>query len=55
MNRVVEPARQATQPGGIGSQGVILGLLESLKILAQQAEDFEVQVAFSACGVNVHK
>jgi hypothetical protein len=31
-NRVVVPARQATQPGGIGSLGLILGLLKSLKI-----------------------
>ncbi len=28
------PARQATQPGGIGSLESILGLLESLKIWA---------------------
>ncbi len=33
-NRVV-PARQATQPGGIGSLESILGLLESLKIQSQ--------------------
>jgi hypothetical protein len=31
-NRVVVPARQATQPSGIGSQESILGLLKSLKI-----------------------
>jgi hypothetical protein len=34
-NRVVVPARQATQPGGIGSLESILGLLKSLKIRAQ--------------------
>jgi hypothetical protein len=34
MNRVVVPARQATQPGGIGSLGLIFGLLKSLKIRA---------------------
>jgi hypothetical protein len=34
MNRVVLPARQATQPGGIGSLESILGLLKSLKIRA---------------------
>ncbi len=33
-NKVVVPARQATQPGGIGSLESILGLLESLKIRA---------------------
>ncbi len=33
-NRVVVPARQATQPGGIGSSVSILGLLKSLKIRA---------------------
>jgi hypothetical protein len=33
-NRVVVPARQATQPGGIGSLKSILGLLKSLKIQA---------------------
>jgi hypothetical protein len=32
MNRVVVPARQATQPGGIGSLESILRLLKSLKI-----------------------
>ncbi len=31
-NRVVVPARQATQPGVIGSLESILGLLKSLKI-----------------------
>ncbi len=31
MNRVVVPARQATQPGGIGSLESILRLLKSLK------------------------
>jgi hypothetical protein len=35
MNRVVVPARLATQPGGIGSLESILGLLKSLKIRAQ--------------------
>ncbi len=30
-NRVVVPAHQATQPGGIGSLELILGLLKSLK------------------------
>jgi hypothetical protein len=34
MNKVVLPARQATQPGGIGSLESILGLLKSLKIRA---------------------
>ncbi len=34
-NRVVVPARQATQPGGIGSLESILGLLKNLKIRAQ--------------------
>jgi hypothetical protein len=29
MNRVVVPARQATQPAGIGSLESILGLLKS--------------------------
>jgi len=33
-NRVIVPARQATQPGGIGSLESILGLLKSLKIWA---------------------
>ncbi len=35
MNRVVVPARQATQPGGIDSPESILELLKSLKIRAQ--------------------
>jgi hypothetical protein len=34
-NKVVVPARQATQPGGIGSLESILGLLKRLKIWAQ--------------------
>jgi hypothetical protein len=34
MNRVIVPARQATQPGGISSLESILGLLKSLKIRA---------------------
>ncbi len=34
-NRVVVPARQATQPGGIGSLQAVLGLLKILKIRAQ--------------------
>jgi hypothetical protein len=34
-NKVVVPARQATQPGGIGSLELILGPLKSLKIRAQ--------------------
>jgi hypothetical protein len=33
-NRVVVPARQATQPGGIGSLESILELLQSFKIRA---------------------
>ena len=33
-NRVVVPARQATQPGGIGSLKSLLGLLKSLDIRA---------------------
>ncbi len=33
-NSVVVPARQATQPGGIGSLESILGLIKSLKIRA---------------------
>jgi hypothetical protein len=33
-NRVVVPARQATQPGEIGSLEPILGLLKSLTVLA---------------------
>ncbi len=33
-NRVVVPARQATQPGGFGSLESILGLLNSFKIRA---------------------
>jgi hypothetical protein len=33
--KVVVPARQATQPGGIGSLKSILGLLRSLKIRDQ--------------------
>jgi hypothetical protein len=37
MNRVVLPARQATQPSGIGSLESILGLLKSLKIRAQDS------------------
>jgi hypothetical protein len=36
---VVVPARQATQPGGIGSLESILGFLKSLKIRAQAAPD----------------
>jgi hypothetical protein len=36
-NRVVVPARQATQPGRNGSLESILGLLKSLKIRAQLA------------------
>jgi hypothetical protein len=39
MNRVVVPARQATQPGGIGSLESILGLLKSLKIRALDLAD----------------
>jgi hypothetical protein len=38
MNRVVVPARQATQPGGIGFLESILGLLRSLKIRALSPE-----------------
>ncbi len=34
-NRIVVPARQVTQPGGIGFLELILGLLKSLKIRAQ--------------------
>jgi hypothetical protein len=34
-NRVVVPARQASQPSGISSLESILGLLKSLKIRAQ--------------------
>jgi hypothetical protein len=34
LNRVVEPALQATQPGGTGSLESILELLKSLKIRA---------------------
>jgi hypothetical protein len=34
LERVVVPARQDTQPGGVGSLESILGLLKSLKILA---------------------
>ncbi len=35
-NRVVAPARQATQPGGVGSlESILGGLIESLKIQAQ--------------------
>ncbi len=37
-NRVVEPARQAKQPGGIGFLESILELLKSLKILAEIGE-----------------
>ena len=37
-NRVVVPARQATQPGGIGFLESILGLLKSLKIRARVAD-----------------
>ncbi len=37
-NRVVVPASQATQPGGIGSLESILGLLKSLKIRALYTE-----------------
>jgi hypothetical protein len=37
MNRVVVPARQATQPGGIGSLESIFGLRKSIKIRAQCA------------------
>jgi hypothetical protein len=37
-NRVIVPARQATQPGGIGFLESILGLLKSLKIRALQTE-----------------
>jgi hypothetical protein len=33
-NRVVVPARQTTQPGGIGSWESILGFIKSLKIRA---------------------
>jgi hypothetical protein len=35
MNRVVVPAHQATQRGGIGSLESVLGLLKSLKIRAK--------------------
>jgi hypothetical protein len=35
MNRVVVPARHATQPGRIGSLESILALLKSLKIRAR--------------------
>ncbi len=34
MNRVVSPARQATEPGGIDALESILGLLISLQIRA---------------------
>jgi hypothetical protein len=36
QKRVVVQARQATQPGGIGSLESILGLLQSLKLGAQR-------------------
>jgi hypothetical protein len=36
-NKVVVPARQATQPGGIGSLELILRLLKCLKIRAPAA------------------
>ncbi len=39
-NRVVVPARQATQPGGIRSLESILGLLKSFKIRALLIYDF---------------
>jgi hypothetical protein len=35
IHRVVVPARQATQPGGMGSLDSIPGLLKSLKIRTQ--------------------
>jgi hypothetical protein len=51
MNKVVVPARKATQPGGIGSLESILGLLKSLKIRAQdlfQGIDSPAYVAWRA-------
>ncbi len=46
-HRVVVPARQATQPGGIGSLESILGLLNSLKVrdlyLARSVQAIHVQ------------
>jgi hypothetical protein len=41
-NRVVVPARQATQPGGVGSLELILGLLKSLKIWALPPSPFSL-------------
>jgi hypothetical protein len=38
MNRVIVPARQETQPGGIDPSESILGLLKSLKIRALLTE-----------------
>jgi hypothetical protein len=38
---VVVPACQATQPGGIGSLESIFGLLENLKIRAQEGNTEE--------------
>jgi hypothetical protein len=35
MDKIVVPARQATQAGGIGSFESIIGLLKSLKIRPQ--------------------
>ncbi len=46
-NRVVVPARQATQPGGIGSLESILGLLKSLKIRAQQSHTGKQEAALN--------
>jgi hypothetical protein len=37
-NRVVVPARKATQPGRISSLESILGLLKGLKIRAQESQ-----------------
>ncbi len=52
-NRVVIPARQATQPGGIDSWESILGLLKSLKNRAQyqslQSPDLDAKSAVLGC------
>jgi hypothetical protein len=49
-NRIVVPARQVTQPGGIGSLELILGLLESLKIRARAVCYRKVRGSFFPLG-----
>jgi hypothetical protein len=52
---VVVPARQATQPGGIGSLKLILGLLKSLKIRALYSAKQMVRMVVKDTEISIQK